>query len=253
MARQYNDQGTIRQYLLGQLTGDNQQKVEERLLIEADLLEELEIDEDELIDEYLTEKLNAEERDCFERHFMSTAEREQKLRFARALKRYVTASAHQNIPRTLPFSARFWNNQNWALRAIAAVVVIGIIAGVLWVYRNRTFSPPTFSTITLTIGSNNRSEGVRPIAVKLPLPADALRVVLRLPEGATLTDRYHVRLINEEGQIKSLEVNSQDAQFISVVIPAADLKRGQYALQLFTIKADGTEQRVSGTYYFTVQ
>jgi hypothetical protein len=252
MARHYNDQGTIRQYLLGQLTDDSQQKIEERLLTEADFFEELEVQEDELIDEYLAGKLTIEEQGWFEKHFLATTERDQKLRFARALNRYVTASAHQDISRTVPFSSSFWNNQNWALRAIAAVVVIGIIAGVLWIYRNRTLSSPTFSTIMLTIGSNNRGEGVRPIVVKLPLPADALRIVLRLPEGATLTGRYHVRLISE-GETKNLEVTSQDAQSISVVMPAANLQRGQYALQLFTNKADGTEQRVGGSYFFTVE
>jgi hypothetical protein len=251
MARNYIDQSTIRQYLLGQLTPELQQTVEERLLIEDDLLEELEVDEDELIDEYLTQKLNAEERDCFERHFMATAEREQKLRFARTLKRYVTASGKQDISPP-PVSSAIWNKQNWALRAIAAVVLIGIMAGVLWVYRSRTFSPPTFSTITLTISSNNRAEGVRSTVVKLPLPADGLRIVLRLPEGETQTSRYHVRLTDEKGEIKGLESTRQDAQSISVVIPAANLQRGRYALQLFTINADGTEPRVSGSYFFTV-
>jgi hypothetical protein len=252
MARQDNDQDIIRQYLLGQLTPELQQKVEERLLVEADLLEELEVDEDELIDEYLAGKLSTAERDSFERHFMATAEREQKLRFAGTLKRYVTASAKHDISAP-PVSSAVWNRQNWALRAIAAVVVVGIMAGVLWVYRNRTFSPPTFSTITLTIGSNNRAEGVRPIVVKLPLPADALRIVLKLPEGETLTSRYHVRLTDEKGEIKDLEVTREDAQSISVVIPAANLQRGQYALKRFTIHADGTEQQVSGSYFFTVE
>jgi len=72
MAPNHVDQPTIRQYLLGSLPSELQQRVEERLLTEAELLESLEIEEDELIDEYLAEKLSEEERQKFEQYFLGT-------------------------------------------------------------------------------------------------------------------------------------------------------------------------------------
>lgn len=252
MARQYNDQGTIRQYLLGQLTGDNQQKVEERLLIEADLLEELEIDEDELIDEYLTQKLNAEERDCFERHFMATAEREQKLRFARALKRYVTASAPQEIPPP-PASSALWNNKNWALRAVAAIAVVGIIAGIVWYSRQRTPSPQTFATYTLNISSGTRGNGPQSTKIPLPLNVDVVRLRLMLPELSSGTTRYRVELLGAKGETQTLKTVGQDEQSVVVEVPATQLSRGQYALRVYATKGEGTEQRVRDSYLFTVE
>lgn len=79
------DQNEIRQYLLGKLIGEVRQRVEERLLTEEDFLGELLIGEDELIRQYLNDDLSVEDHLKFERHFLSTPERIQKLRLARAL------------------------------------------------------------------------------------------------------------------------------------------------------------------------
>src|SRR6186997_1232188 len=88
MAQNQVDRTEIRQYLLGTLTPELQQKFEERLLTEAELLEELEIEEDELIDEYLALRLSDDELIRFEEYFHTTPERQQKVRFSRSLNRY---------------------------------------------------------------------------------------------------------------------------------------------------------------------
>ena len=79
----------LRQYLLGDLTGEAQQRVEQRLLAEPDFLDELLLGEEELIDDYVRESLPDDDRLKFERHFLSTPERRRQLGFARALSRYV--------------------------------------------------------------------------------------------------------------------------------------------------------------------
>jgi hypothetical protein len=38
-----------------------------------------------------------------------------------------------------------------------------------------------------------------------------------------------------------------------VEIPAEELARGRYVLKLFAIKPDGSEQRISGSYFFNVE
>src|SRR5712691_2895205 len=87
MARNHNDQNAVRQYLLRQLSDDEQRTIEQRLLSEDDLFEELEIAEDELIDEFLARKLSEEEHKTVERIFLASPERKRKLRFAEALRR----------------------------------------------------------------------------------------------------------------------------------------------------------------------
>src|ERR1041384_6033454 len=89
-----NDQTTVRQYLVGEVSDEAQrQQVEERLLTDGDFFQELEITEDELIDQYLTGALTADERRNFESHFLAAPERQRKLSFARALRKCVEAAA----------------------------------------------------------------------------------------------------------------------------------------------------------------
>ncbi len=82
----------IKRYLLGELTQEGQQKIEERLLRDSDYFEHLQLCEDELVDEYVRGGLPPDEQRRFDNHFLSTPERHEKLRFARALRRYVSAA-----------------------------------------------------------------------------------------------------------------------------------------------------------------
>jgi anti-sigma factor RsiW len=84
------DQRSLKQYLLGQLSQEEQRQLEVRLLNDQQFLVELLMAEDELIDEYLDGSLSEQDREKFEQHFLATTERREKLTFAKALRRYVT-------------------------------------------------------------------------------------------------------------------------------------------------------------------
>lgn len=261
------DHNELRQYLLGDLTQEARQRVEQRLLTENNFLEELLLGEEELIDDYVGGDLSDEDRLKFEQHFLSTPERHRQLRFALALSLYTlnttekagskSAEARPPAPPTEPTWAErfraFWNSRAWALAAMTLAVVI-IAGSWLWLLRPRTSPPQTFATLNLPAGVSNRAEGAQASKVRLPLNADALRISLMLPEGATPAASYRVELMSDNGETRSLKVAGQDAHSVSVVIPVAQLARGRYALKLFTTNADGTEQRVSGdSYLFTVE
>lgn len=81
----------LRQYLLGELSDDSRQRVEETLLTDDDFYQELLIAEDELVDEYLAGALPAGARERFESHFLVTQARRQKLSFASSFRKYVAA------------------------------------------------------------------------------------------------------------------------------------------------------------------
>jgi methionine-rich copper-binding protein CopC len=265
--KQYaNHTEEIRQYLLGHLSEEIHQQLEERLLIEDSFLEELLVAEEELIDDYIKGDLSDDDRLSFEKHFLSTSERHENLRFAMALSQYTANSTEQaesefakapasTFNPTLTERLRaFWNNQGWALRAAMSFAVIAILAGALWLSLFRASSPRTFTPLTLTASvKDTRAEGPQVKKVPLPLKADALKISLILPEGLTRATSYRAELMNSEGETQPLEIAGQDAQSVSVVIPAAQLARGQYTLKLFMTKADGTEQRINGNYYFTVE
>src|SRR2546423_943505 len=268
MSPHAEDNQEIRGYLLGGLSQKVRQQVEERLMTEDGFFDELLLAEEELIDDYVGGQLPLNERRRFEQHFLSTPERQRQLRFAQALSRYVSNSSEQSetesaraenefakaqLPASSPapaWAARlraFWGSRTLALAtmALAAVVIAG---SWLWLSRTRTFA-----TLTLTASAGNRAEGVQASKVELPPDADALRIFLMLPEGSASATRYRAELVNGNGETKSFEVAVQDSRSVSAVIPAAQLARGQYALRLYKTDADGSEQRVPGSYFFNVK
>jgi len=263
MTASTEESNEIKQYLLGTLSQAARQRVEERLLTEESFYEEVLLGEDELIDQYIYGALSDENREQFEQHFLSTPERQRKLRFGGALSRYIAqksenaAAPARNRPTTWVGQLHaFWSSQTtWGLRATLALAMIAVIASAaLWLSRT-TPAPRTFATLTLTISANNRAaDGTQASRVKLPLNADALRVSLTLPDQQSHpAGRYRVELVNDNGETKPLAIAGQDTRSVLVLMPAAQLARGQYALKLFTSNAGDTEQRVNGSYFFTVE
>jgi methionine-rich copper-binding protein CopC len=251
MAGQFDEQMT-RKYLLGQLGDDALQEIEKGFLIDDQAFEELLATEADLTDEYLSGTLTNDERARFEQHCLATPEGQQNLRFARAFSRYAAKAAGQKRAVPDSFLTRFWSNQTWGLRAAVAFGVVVIIFGALWFFPR---SPQTFQAVALTFSiNNNRAQGVQ--AAKIKLTADALKLSLKLPDSSVPAVRYRVALDNLDNQHtepRSLEPAAQDAQSLSVIIPAAQLARGRYALKLLAIKSDGAEQRINGAYYFDVE
>jgi hypothetical protein len=80
-----------------------------------------------------------------------------------------------------------------------------------------------------------------------------LQLHLKLPTAASDTTGYRVQWENVKGSLGDLKIESQDAQSLVVVIPADQLSAGQYVLKLFRITRSGTEQQVSGNYFFTAE
>jgi anti-sigma-K factor RskA len=236
-------------------------------MTEDGFFDELLLAEEELIDDYVGGQLPLDERRRFEQHFLSTPERQRQLRFAQALSRYVSNSseksegesaraqplAHTSGQKRAGWFGAFWGSRAWALRSAVALAVVVVAVGALWLSRQRTTQPRTFATLTLTASVGNRAEGVQASKVKLPPDADALRIFLMLPEGSAPATRYRAELVNGNGETKSFEVAVEDSRSVSAVIPAAQLARGQYALRLYKTDADGSEQRVPGSYFFNVE
>ncbi len=249
-------------YLLEELPEDDVQRFEEECFAEADGLAQVNCVEEDLIDAYLRNELTPERRQRFEQHYLTTASRQERVSMAAALLRLIDERNAVFQPAVvapaaeLPWTVRcraFWQRQGWALRAVAAVAVITIIASFVWFAFFRAPAPRTFATLTLTISANNRADGAQAGKVKLPLEADALKISLLLPQQLSPPAHYRVAVENDRGESKSAEVVGVDSQSVLTVIPAAQLARGQYAVKLFAVNSEGTEQRINGSYFFTVE
>ncbi|HYJ87331.1 MAG TPA: hypothetical protein VEW46_14815 [Pyrinomonadaceae bacterium] len=251
MALNNRDEETIRGYLLGKLTDDEEVNVEQRLLTEDGFFEDMEVAKDELVEEYQAKQLKKEEGEWFERNFLASPEGKQSQAFAKALNRYVVdhrLPSRQNRSLVQGLVA-FWNSQPDLLRVAAAVAVVAIVAGIVWI--SRAPSPQNFATLTLLNTASTRSSGIEPSTVRLK--EDALRLTLMLPASATPGVRYRVDVINDKDETKSYEAAGQNAQSVSLEIPAAQLPPGHYLVTVSTVSDSHDVQRIPGSYRFTVE
>jgi hypothetical protein len=253
MALNNRDQERIRRYLLGQLDDEEQQKIEDRLMLENDLFEELEISKDEIIGEYYAGELTAKERDWLEQNFLSSPEGKSRRRFALALKQSKAKHLKSVTPveRNRNWLPDLWRSRPWAVVATAALVLI--VAGVVLRVTIGTSQSTSgkFLALTLTNSSGTRAEDTGPTAkVSLPANVDELRITLVLPASSPVASSYRVEAVDG---INTLSVAGSNSNSVSVTIPAAQLRRGQYALRLYASKTDGTEERIPGNYFFTVE
>lgn len=245
-----HDPETIRKYLLGHLTDDQQRDFEQRLLSEDELTQELDVTTEELVDEYLEGRLTQKESEWFEQHFLASPEGKRSQRFAVIFHRYISNNHVKTKERSWGERlAAFWNRQAVPVRAITALALVVIVVGTFWF--SRAPSPRSFATLTLTNTPITRSGGGE--LVRIRLKEDALRVNLMLESPAVSGNRYRAELIDGSGQIRRLEPISQDVRSVTIEIPGAWLVSGQYAINLSTLASDNTPQRISGSYHFIVE
>jgi hypothetical protein len=251
MALNNNDQARIREYLLGRLGDEEQEKIEERLMVDDELFEELEISKGELIEEYSAGELSQTERESFESRYLISPEARQRHTFSRALDRL---GQHKQptplpVPRTISLFDQiraFFNWQRMAFAAGSAALVL-TVATSLFLRR-----PPVFVSVDLTSNAANRAPGARQYHPITQNPnIDEVRFTLQVPQSATPRTGYVVELDNQTDTTTFTPL-AQNQTSVVVAIPANKLPPGIYALRLQVELPDGTTQREPWEYYFEV-
>jgi hypothetical protein len=253
-------------YLLAELPEEELERFEDECFAQENWPEQISLVEEDLIEAYLRRELTAERRRRFEDNYLITEARKERVIMSAALLRLLdepiptpqSQTGPQPIPPPQPAPTfveqlrAFWSGRTWGLpHAAVALLLVAVIIGVWWIARSR---PPQFvATLTLNISHKARGADAQANSIKLSDDTDALRIALTLPEQTTAAASYRVLLENVNGEGRSVEIVSQDARTISVVLPAAQLARGQHALKLFAVNPDGTKQRIPGSYYFIVE
>jgi hypothetical protein len=249
MALSDHDQSHIREYLLGKLSDEEQQAIEERLMVDDDLFQELEISKGELIEEYSAGELGQKEQQWFESHYLASTEGSERRLFANALD---TLGRRQPAPQPVGLLNRIaaFFTQSSPLAGLATAGVIIAVAIGIWV--NST-TPQNSLAVTLTNSTMNRT-ATESQYQRITLNRDVaeLKISLPLPEAARNAARYRAELDNRD-HVKSLTPAGYDGNSVLVTIPAQQVPDGLYALTLYAIQSDGNEQAVPGHYFFEVQ
>ena len=245
-------------YFLDELPQDEAEQFEEQCFSQPEWPEmELEAAEEDLIQAYVKNELSPERRRRFEENYLTTDARRERVLFARSFLR-VVCSAGQPAPapawtqRVIGFlKSLVFAPGVPVLKFGTLFVTLGLAAALLWL-SFRTAPPQTFAHRNLAISYSARGEGSQIQRVTLPLAEDALRISLALPQPAPQGSTYRVQWEEVKRSLGDLNIEKQDANSISVIIPANKLTIGQYTLKLFRKNPDGTDERLPGNYYFNV-
>lgn len=133
------NENLIRSYLLGTLPQARGEELEQRLLTDDDLAEELSLVEEELTEDYARNALNAADREQFEKYYLTTPKRRQKLMLVRGFKKYASDVGPGRIADVRPSRPWYHVFQNPQWRTAAAVLLIFVAGAGVWrlyFYRN---------------------------------------------------------------------------------------------------------------------
>ena len=249
-----HDHDITRRYLLGQLTDDEEQKLEERLLSEDDFFQEVELTKDELAQEYASGELTAKERKWLQENFLASPEGKQRHEFAKTFDHYVrNHRAQRKSPNLIERLRTLWNAQPQLLTAASTAAVLVVAVGIYSILSTST--PRSFANLTVTNTPSTRSTDDAGSLQSVNLrEKDALKLTLMLPQAAPpgSTFRVEVRL-SDSNAGETFDTSAPDPQSITVEIPAAQLPRGLYVATVSTTDANGNPQKISGVYPFKVE
>jgi hypothetical protein len=273
----YKEQESLRRYLLGSLPSEEIAALEERLLTDTVFYDELLMVEDELIDQYLSGEQSAAERESFEAHFTLAPERQQKVRFARALKKYLSRidklepgdvviaepSRSGTVSPVDPSKSKrsllpFLPANPILAYSLAATFVV-IIGLVTWMAVNRLKNPGAGETgqvlaVVLTPGLSRSLDSGQIKKISIPPETQTLELQLELPKAEYATYRAEVLRSDQTtvAMVEGLKPATTSARAsITVPLSASLFKREDYSVKLAGKRGDGIYENVAG-YVFRV-
>jgi hypothetical protein len=128
----------LSKYLLGNLSEEEEQALEQRFFADEGLFSELLAVEDELVDQYVEGNLK---NTGFEKKLLASAEGRQKIENARALRRYITQQRKaQALPQKLELPQPQVSQSRVLIYVLAAGIIILIAVGIWLVYERSRLS-----------------------------------------------------------------------------------------------------------------
>ena len=251
MALGEHDHDMTRRYLLGQLTDDEEQRLEERLLSDDDFFQEVELTKDELAQEYVSGELTAKERKWLQENFLASPQGKQRHKFAKTFDHYVKnhRAQRQKSQSLIERLWKFLTSQPQLLTAASTAAVLVIAVGVYSIMP--TGGPRSVATLTVTSSEGTRSGFGGPVP-GVKLNHDALKLTLMLPQAVSPGSAFRVE-VSDNNVTHTFETRAVDTQSISVEIPAGKLPRGLYGATVSTVDANGNAHRTPDSYTFKVE
>jgi hypothetical protein len=286
----YDDQHVV-QYLLGSISEEEANRLDELSIANDEFAERLRAVEDDLVDSYIRGELSGDSLDRFQSHYLASPYRREKVRFAESL--LTLCDRAPAAPRQSERTARrWWLSPAWTFAAAACLM---LLAGGYLIYDNsrlrdqltraqldrealqkshrdlqrqiqeqrqppaeapgnRPPAPGPGSFMALVLPPQTRGSG--PLsAIALPPEADQAMLQLELDPGAF--DSYQAVLKDPAtGRIlwrsaKLKAASGRESKLVAVSLPGSLLKTQNYSLDLFGVPRAGAGEWL-GSYAFRV-
>lgn len=217
---------------------------------DAAFSEEFDIVVDEIATLYVSGELSADERTRVEQYFLRSPERRLKVQFICELLRQIN---EKPAPPPLSWGERLssmWAGLPAAVRPAISFATLLIVAGLVFLVISRN-SSPTFASFEVSMSSAERDKGTPILRVPFQSGIDEWRIKLKLP--TPVAPQYRASLRGVGVSLPQLAIEAQDAESMTVKVPANQLSRGgTYVIELTEINPEG-EKPLRGAYVFAIE
>lgn len=161
---------TARSFLLGELSSEELERIEEMAFDDPDTFTFIQAAQDDLIDDYVNDQLSSGEKESFQNYFLAQPGRRQDLRIGRALQQYlardeepVAAVASSSIPARPKMSIFDWMHlRPVALPLLSMILVAAVVLAI--VVRTQRDDNPTIAHVEPTpVPTPSSSPSVTPV------------------------------------------------------------------------------------------
>jgi anti-sigma factor RsiW len=240
------DDELIERYLLGELSEEEQTRLEERAFSDPDHLPRVRAGEKDLIDEYVRGELSDTRLLAFERRFFASEHRRRQIEFARAFTQVVAEGSATASSEVAPaeISSR-WNSfllfrrgPHLAFRLSLAAIALVVIVGGVWLLREFHQSREQAQVQPQVTPANPVAKSTEERAQNEPQPAPSQN---NPPKGRQLPQPVVASLLLLPGTSRGAESHPQltiapaaSTSRLRVVIESGDEYK-TYAVELRTI------------------
>ncbi|HSF23492.1 MAG TPA: tetratricopeptide repeat protein, partial [Blastocatellia bacterium] len=131
MGHENNEGVLIRRYLLGQVSEDERQQLEERIMTDTELFNRVLLAEDDLTEQYVRKEMTEQDRLRFEEVFLATKAGWRQVDFNRAFYKYIGSSA---IKKRNPFGPwiQDWPRGIYSTQALKWAAMVALAVAAVW-------------------------------------------------------------------------------------------------------------------------
>jgi hypothetical protein len=253
----------LKKYFLGLLSAEDAESLELRIISDDGISEKLLQTENDLIEDYLDGNLANAEIQAFNRHFLITDERRERVEFVRLVRNYADKKASENETKTSFFEQL---KAFVSLRPIvfaAASLGLILIIGIIWqiVFRSNVNVANTelaainkqdlsnlgefknLKNLSLSSVSTRSGEDANRLSEKDLTEKTLVRLIL--PNKTDSIQNFSVK-ISQNGKLLQTLTQRTYNQEVRLILPKTMLAKGEYQILL---EKDGEKYN----YYFAVE